>query len=221
MSYKQALDAGIITEAGTPVGEIPTLNEILINSENQTTEPLFVNSVLTTNTLKNNFFYNESVNGFLYTDANKFLTNASPSNYLYYTNQGGQSVNNTGQTVLNFVDSLAPANTVGLSYSNGQFTNTNATRKLTCIISYSVTFKGISISGIPANNGSRNVSIFSFSSGTTAGNKTTVGTNSDVIISGTAIFNVNQGNLNYISLYCSQSSFGPLVVYPTIQILAF
>ena len=47
MSYKQALDAGIITEAGTPVGEIPTLNEILINSENQTTEPLFVNSVLT------------------------------------------------------------------------------------------------------------------------------------------------------------------------------
>ena len=132
MSYKQALDAGIITEAGTPVGEIPTLNNILINSENQTTEPLFVNSILTTNTLKNDI---TNINGFLYTDANKFLTNTSPSNYLFYTNDGGQSVNNTGQTTLNFVGSLAPANTVGLSYSNGLFTNTNATRILTCIVS--------------------------------------------------------------------------------------
>ena len=213
MSYKQALDAGIITEAGTPVGEIPTLNEILINSQNQTTEPLFVNSVLTTNTLKNNFFYNESVNGFLYTDANKFLTNTSPSNYLYYTNQVGQTVNNTGQTILNFVDSLAPANTVGLSYSNGLFTNTNTTRKLTCIISYTVYFNGTT------NVGTRNVSIFSSSSNITAGNKTTIGSNSAVIITGTAIFVINPGQ--FINLYCSQASFGPLLVYPSIQILAF
>ena len=216
MSYKQALDAGIITEAGTPVGEIPTLNEILINSQNQTTEPLFVNSILTTNTLKNDI---TNINGFLYTDANKFLTNTSPSNYLFYTNDGGQSVNNTGQTTLNFVGSLAPANTVGLSYSNGLFTNTNATRKLTCIISYSVTFSGTSNSGLPANNGSRNVSIFSSSSNTIAGNKTTYGTGSQVIITGTAIFIINPQQ--FINLYCSQASFGPLLVYPTIQILAF
>ena len=210
MSYKQALDAGIITEAGTPVGEIPTLNEILINSENQTTEPLFVNSILTTNTLKNDI---TNINGFLHTDANKFLTKTSPSNYLYYTNQVGQTVNNTGQTTLNFVDSQAPANTVGLSYSNGLFTNTNATRNLTCIISYSVYFNGTT------NVGTRNVSIFSSSSNTTAGNKTTIGSNSAVIITGTAIFRINPGQ--FINLYCSQASFGPLLVYPTIQILAF
>ena len=195
MSSKQALDAGIITEAGTPVGEIPTLNEILINSENQTTEPLFVNSILTTNTLKNDI---TNINGFLYTDANKFLTNTSPSNYLYYTNQVGQTVNNTGQTTLNFVDSQAPANTVGLSYSNGFFTNTNTTRKLTCIISYSVYFNGTT------NVGTRNVSIFSSSSNTTAGNKTTIGSNSAVIITGTAIFVINPGQ--FINLYCSQAS---------------
>ena len=210
MSYKQALDAGIITEAGTPVGEIPTLNEILINSENQTTEPLFVNSILTTNTLKNDI---TNINGFLYTDANKFLTNTSPSNYLFYTNQDGQSVNNTGQTTLNFVASLAPANTVGLSYNNGLFTNTNTTRKLTCIISYSVNFNGTT------NVGTRNVSIFSSSSNITAGNKTTIGSNSAVIITGTAIFVINPGQ--FINLYCSQASFGPLLVYPSIQILAF
>ena len=217
MSYKQALDAGIITEAGTPVGEIPTLNEILINSENQTTEPLFVNSILTTNTLKNDI---TNINGFLYTDANKFLTKTSPSNYLYYTNQVGQTVNNTGQTTLNFVDSQAPANTVGLSYSNGLFTNTNTTRKLTCIISYSVTFSGTSNSELPANNGSRNVSIFTSSSNTIAGNKTTYGTNAQVTISGTATFVINPQQ--FINLYCSQSDLsGPLLVYPTIQILAF
>ena len=210
MSYKQALDAGIITEAGTPVGEIPTLNDILINSENQTTEPLFVNSILTTNTLKNDI---TNINGFLYTDANKFLTNTSPSNYLFYTNEGGQSVNNTGQTTLNFVGSLAPANTVGLSYSNGLFTNTNATRILTCIVSYTVTFSGTT------SVGARTVSIFSSSSNTIAGNKTTYGTGSPVIITGTAIFIINPQQ--FINLYCSQASFGPLLVYPSIQILAF
>ena len=115
--------------------------------------------------------------------------------------------------------SLAPANTVGLSYSNGLFTNTNTTRKLTCIISYSVTFSGTSNSGLPANNGSRNVSIFTSSSNTIAGNKTTYGTGSQVIITGTAIFVINPGQ--FINLYCSQASFGPLLVYPAIQILAF
>jgi hypothetical protein len=126
---------------------------VLIKSNNQTTQNLNVNSYIVSDTLKVN---NVNTYSFVYSNSDHSLTNTPPNNYLNQRaeNQpipGAPTFPNTRVKFDTMTPDL-PTNNVGLSYSDGIFTNTNATRILTCYVSYSILFDG-------DDNGSRSAFI--------------------------------------------------------------
>jgi hypothetical protein len=142
MSVKQGFDSDFFNINNAPNAP-PTLNDVLIKSNNQATQNLNVNSYIVSNTLKVN---NVNTSGFVYSNSDHSLTNTPPNNYLNQTviNQpitGGPTFPNT-LVKFNTMTPNLPPNNVGLSYSDGIFTNTNATGVLTCYVSYSIIFDG-------------------------------------------------------------------------------
>ena len=148
MSIKQAQDAGLITQNGdpTPTGETPTLTEVLIVSDNTTTQPLNIINNLHSATMKINSLSNNQIT---YSQSNGNITSSAPSNFIYQFSYGSQSIPiNTNITALFDISFPGlPANNIGLGYNNitGIFIN-NSNRIMTCFVSYTIQY-------LTANNG--------------------------------------------------------------------
>jgi hypothetical protein len=137
MSVKQAYDAGLFGNA--IVATVPTLNQVLTTSNNQTTQNINLSSNLTSNNLKINDL---SYNGFVYSNDDGLLTNTAPSNWIWYgVNAQTIPSNPTIATTIIFDTLNSPPNFVGLTYNKGGgFVNSNASRSITCIVSYTIKF---------------------------------------------------------------------------------
>ena len=145
MSIKQAQDAGLITQSDTPTGETPTLTEVLIVSDNTTTQPLNIINNLHSATMKINSLSNNQIT---YSQSNGNITSSAPSNFIYQTTSSQSIPINTNITALFDVNLPGiPANNVGLGYNNGNgaFIN-NSNRIMTCFVSYTIQY-------LTANNG--------------------------------------------------------------------
>jgi hypothetical protein len=145
MSIKQAQDAGLIPQNNdpTPTGETPTLTEVLIVSDNTTTQPLNIINNLHSATMKINSLSNNQIT---YSQSNGNITTSAPSNFIYQTTSSQSIPINTNITALFDVNLPGiPANNVGLGYNAGIFTN-NSNRIMTCFVSYTIQY-------LTANNG--------------------------------------------------------------------
>jgi hypothetical protein len=142
MSVKQGFDSDFFNLNNAPNAP-PTLDQVLVKSNNQATENLNVNSYIVSNTLKVN---NVNTSSFVYSNSDHSLTNTPPNNYLNQTviNQPITGAPNFSFTLVKFntMTPNLPSNNVGLSYSDGLFRNSNETGTLTCYVSYSIIFDG-------------------------------------------------------------------------------
>ena len=146
MSIKQAQDAGLITQSDTPTGETPTLTEVLIVSDNTTTQPLNIINNLHSATMKINSLSNNQIT---YSQSNGNITSSAPSNFIYQYSLFDQSIpiNTNTPAIFYVVFPGLLANNVGLGYNNGNgaFIN-NSNRIMTCFVSYTIQY-------LTANNG--------------------------------------------------------------------
>ena len=147
MSIKQAQDAGLITQNDDPIptGETPTLTEVLIVSDNTTTQPLNIINNLHSATMKINSLSNNQIT---YSQSNGNITTSAPSNFIYQTTSSQSIPINTSTPALFDISFPGlPANNIGLGYNNitGTFIN-NSNRIMTCFVSYTIQY-------LTANNG--------------------------------------------------------------------
>lgn len=207
MSVKQAKDTRIINN-NNDVLITSTLNEVLIASNNETTQNMAVNSNLISNTMKVN---NLTTNGFVYSNSVGTLSNTAPSNYISQEASAQNIIPNT-PTLIQFNTTTSLINNIGMGYNAGLFINTNTTRILTCSISYSIAFA-------PNNNvGSRSVYIYS-TSGPNAGLRQSPANNDALILTGSTIFIIKPNET--FGIYCSQSSLATTPITGSIEILVF
>jgi hypothetical protein len=205
MSVKQAYDAGLFGNA--IVATVPTLNQVLTTSNNQTTQDINLSSNLTSNNLKINDL---SYNGFVYSNVDGLLTNTAPSNWIWYGVNAQTIPSNPGIATTVIFDTLnSPPNFVGLTYKNGGFTNSNTSRSITCIVSYTVKF--------PTNTTGSLSSYLFLSTNVKAQNSEPNGYDTPTHLTGCTSF-VLKPNDNF-RIQCLQSSGDPSVISASIQIL--